>query len=384
MGWGGHGVCISRGLEEEVGLFWAWSAQVSRPWIKSHLVLAFPSLPSPYTSQENLRPYLEEHSPTFVCNLSKGPVVIILNSFKGHFCLWVTRSFTKIPSTFWCRKRERPKLVVYSQSWDKPSTKHPLAPKLAEVLSPLSASMATQTPHPASASVEGRRYCFWGTAAPGSCSVVCKVLCSLPTLYRCFRINIFMGALRPQQCTNCFCCRGRNAGSDPQPALSCWLTLPGSTHTRTPAPTHLSTNSLQAAQGEQRAGAHLPTENQPPARNGGGCSGKGWSSLPAPVCPAGLQSAEYGTSEGTSASRQGDPPWDRSSETPSSRRHGSLQALSILARRGTPWQTIPPLLMARMEAGRQGSLRVVSPVSSVAISYFSIRFLGCRHHSWRA
>lgn len=216
--------------------------------------------------------------------------------------------------------------------------------------------------------------------------MVCKVLRSLPGLHRCFRINIFMGALRPQQCTSCFCCRGHNAGSDPQPALSCWLTLPGSTHTRTPAPAHLSTNNLQAAQGEQRAGVHLPTENQPPARNGGGCSGKGWSSLPAPVCPVGLQSAEYGTSKGTSASRQGDPPWDWSSETPSSRSRSpcSLQALSILARRSTPWQTLPPFLMARMEAGSQGSLWVVSPVSSMAISYFSVRLLGRRCHSWRA
>lgn len=63
LGWGGHGVCISGGFEEEVGLLWGWCAQVSRPWV--HLVLAFPSLPSPYTSQENLRPYLEEHSATF-------------------------------------------------------------------------------------------------------------------------------------------------------------------------------------------------------------------------------------------------------------------------------------------------------------------------------
>jgi len=49
----------------------------------------------------------------------------------------------------------------------------------------------------------------------------------------------------------------------------CWLSptvcsellahSPGSAHTRTPASTHLGTNNLQAAQGEQRAGEHLPT-----------------------------------------------------------------------------------------------------------------------------
>lgn len=82
LGWGGHGICISGGFEEEVGPSWEWSAQVSRPRVQNHLVLAFPSLPSPYTSQENLRLYLEERSPTFDCNLSKGPIVIILHSFK--------------------------------------------------------------------------------------------------------------------------------------------------------------------------------------------------------------------------------------------------------------------------------------------------------------
>lgn len=135
--WGGYGVCISGGFEEEVGHFWGQSAKVTRPWIQSHLVLAFPSLSSPYTTQENLRPYLEEHSPTVECNFSKGSVVIILDSFKGHFYLWVSRSVTKVPSTFWWRKREHPKLVIYSKSWDKPGTKHLPAPKLAKVPSPL-------------------------------------------------------------------------------------------------------------------------------------------------------------------------------------------------------------------------------------------------------
>jgi len=80
-----------------------------------YLVLAFPSLPSPYTSEENINPYLEEHSHTFVCNLSKGPFVIKLDSFKGHFYLQISRNFTKVPSTFWWRKGEHPKLAVYSQ-----------------------------------------------------------------------------------------------------------------------------------------------------------------------------------------------------------------------------------------------------------------------------
>lgn len=95
LGWGKHRICTSGGFEEEVGLFWGGSVQVSRPWVQSHLFRAFPSLPPPYTSQEGMRPYLKECLPTCECNLSKGPVVITLHSFKGHFCLWVPRSFTK-------------------------------------------------------------------------------------------------------------------------------------------------------------------------------------------------------------------------------------------------------------------------------------------------
>lgn len=176
----------------------------------------------------------------------------------------------------------------------------------------------------------------------------------------------------------------------------CWLRptacsellahLSGSAHTCMPAPTHLRTNNHQAAQGEQRAGVHLPTVT--PSKKWWRFSGKAWSNLPAPVCLVGSQSAEYGMSKWTSASRQGDPPRDWSSETPSShsrsRSHCSLQAVGILARRSTPSQTSPPFLMARVETGSQGSLQVVSPVSSMAISYFSIRLLVCSCHSWRA
>lgn len=64
----------------------------------------------------------------------------------------------------------------------------------------------------------------------------------------------------------------------------CWLRptacsellapLPSSAHTCTPAPTH-----LQAAQGEQRAGLHLPTVT-PPARNGGSSQEKGGPTSP--------------------------------------------------------------------------------------------------------
>lgn len=89
-------------------------------------------------------------------------------------------------------------------------------------------------------------------------------------LYRCFSINIFMGALRPQRRKNGFCCRGLDAGSDLQPALSCWLLCPAlHTHARLLQPIsrqHKVSNVLVYTS---------PQCPRPPARNGGGSQEKG-------------------------------------------------------------------------------------------------------------
>lgn len=155
----------------------------------------------------------------------------------------------------------------------------------------------------------------------------------------------------------------------------CWLRptacsellapLPSSAHTCTPAPTH-----LQAAQGEQRAGLHLPTVTpqqemvaalrkrvvQPPR-----------TSLSSGFAICSLRRVQMYLSFTARQSSMG--PVFRDTKQSQSQRE-ALQALSILARRSTPSQTSPLLLTARMETGSQDSLQVVSPVAGMAISYF--------------
>lgn len=166
-----------------------------------------PSLPSLYTPQDNLRPYLEEHSPTLECNPSKEPIVLDSKDISTcgsqeaspKYLLLIAGGKGNVQNSLF---------TVMEQA------RHPPAPKLA---SPFSTPMATQTPFPASAPVVGRRQeqqvpALWPAMCPAAF-----------WLSKCFRISLFMGALRPQQCTDCFCCRAVTAGSDLQPAPRCWL-----------------------------------------------------------------------------------------------------------------------------------------------------------------
>lgn len=144
-------------------------------------------------------------------------------------------------------------LVVYSQSWGK----------LDKTLSCSNTCKCTTAlcshghPDTLPCVLEGRRHCFLGTEAAGSCSVACKVLCSLMALYRHFRVNIFVGALRAEQSTDLLCCRGLIAGMGSSELLA----LP--THTHTSVPIHLGqTNSILLLEGN--AGSGQKRLAQPP------------------------------------------------------------------------------------------------------------------------
>lgn len=173
-------------------------------------------------------------------------------------------------------------------------------------------------------------------------------------LYRCFSINIFMGALRPQRRKNGFCCRGLDAGSDLQPALSCWLLCPAlHTHARLLQPIsrqHKVSNVLvytspQCPPPQQEMVVALRKRVvQPPC-----------TSLSSGFAICSLQRVQMYLSFTARQSSMGLV--FRDTKQSQSQRE-SLQALSILARRSTPSQTSPPFLTARMETGSQDSLLV--------------------------
>lgn len=248
-------------------------------------------------------------------------------------------------------------LVVYSQSWGK----------LDKTLSCSNTCKCTTAlcshghPDTLPCVLEGRRHCFLGTEAAGSCSVACKVLCSLMALYRHFRVNIFVGALRAEQSTDLLCCRGLIAGMGSSELLA----LPTHAHI---CPNPSWTNKF-----------HLPPRRK--------CWQ--WSEKAGPTSLLvqwvyNLQNT-VSPSECTSASQQGgfsmglvsrdsrQPQQQHKSPEPASTQH--------LSRRETPSQTSPPFLTARMETGNQGSLQGSLLFSGMTITYFSSRFLVCSCYS---
>lgn len=157
---------ISGGSEEELGTnsFWdgphksVWHGyEAFSSWLSHHRPLLIYIRKISVHTLRSARSHLGS-----ILAKPAGPIVIILDSFKAHFHLWVSRKCTKVSFAFWWKQKACPNLAVYPQSWDKPDTSP--APKLPEVLSTRSAPTTTQAPVPALAFRE-RRYCLWRTAA---------------------------------------------------------------------------------------------------------------------------------------------------------------------------------------------------------------------------